>query len=756
MSARGRPTLVLPGLLNLYLLRGLIGPFLLAFFLVTAAMMLERALRLAHEMAASGAHFGLFVPMIVQFLPYYVGLALPVAFLIALVVMLANLDEALELEAMLASGLSLGRIALPLMVAAVLVAAGNLAANGYFEPHGRYGYRLLKARALEEARISDLRPLAFYQPAPGVTLTFERSGRRVERLFLHRSGPGGTEQLLTARSATLARPDEGRLLEIELEDGVSYQDQSPAARGGPLALAFSRYRLREPLRMTGVRPRGNDQKELVLDELVDEARTGARQLPPAAVGVELHSRLARAFSVVLLPLLAVPLCLSAKKMRRGLGIGCAGLVLILYHHAVNFTKKLALDGDPPPVLAFLALEGALAALILSIFFASRHLPSHGPLTPLLRRFGPGGGWIIGRSERGVWIRGRTLSAYAATSLAAWIALVTLGLTLVFQLVDIVERGDDFIERDFGAREIARYAWLRSPMLVQQTLPLATLAGSMLAFLRLTRFNEMVAIRGMGISLARISLMFVPVAAFVGAVTFALSEWVAPNTEAELSAWWRDSDPRPESRARWFRLGGEIVSVEAIGDDGRELRGLSLYRRDSAGVIESRIRARRARAAAGGWRMFEVATMTRRGDRIEHSTQPEAFWPARFGASEARALFAPVAHLTADTARRSLRGEVPVGEGPERFETRLQRRLSEPLAPLVMMILALPLLLASSRTGPSWRLILYPIAAGTAFTVCDGILAVASAAGQIPPWVGAWTAPLLFGLLGITVAIYADD
>ncbi|MGZ8352686.1 MAG: hypothetical protein ACXWUJ_06240 [Allosphingosinicella sp.] len=43
----GRRRFVLPGRLDLYLLRGLAGPFLLALLLVTAAMMLERALRLA-------------------------------------------------------------------------------------------------------------------------------------------------------------------------------------------------------------------------------------------------------------------------------------------------------------------------------------------------------------------------------------------------------------------------------------------------------------------------------------------------------------------------------------------------------------------------------------------------------------------------------------------------------------------------------------------------------------------------------------
>ena len=169
-------------------------------------MMLERALRVAQEMAASGAHLGLFLPIMAQLLPYYLGLALPVSFMVALVVMLADRDEALELEAMLASGVSLSRMALPLAAAALAVAAATLIANGYLEPRGRYGFRLLTARALEEARISDLRPIAFYQPAQGVTLSFERIGGAGPRACSSTAPlPDGGEQVLTARSGALTR-----------------------------------------------------------------------------------------------------------------------------------------------------------------------------------------------------------------------------------------------------------------------------------------------------------------------------------------------------------------------------------------------------------------------------------------------------------------------------------------------------------------------------------------------------------------------
>ena len=124
-------------------------------------------------MAASGAHVSFFFPMLGQLLPYYLNLALPAAFMTALVLLIARLDERLELETLLASGLSLGRIAAPLVAAGLVVAAASLVVGGFLEPHGRYGFRSLRIAAVNAGRIRDLQPKAFYRPVEGVALSVD-------------------------------------------------------------------------------------------------------------------------------------------------------------------------------------------------------------------------------------------------------------------------------------------------------------------------------------------------------------------------------------------------------------------------------------------------------------------------------------------------------------------------------------------------------------------------------------------------------
>ena len=126
-----------PGLLDAYLVRGVAGPFLIITLAVGTAMMLERALRLIHELAARSADLGYFFPILAWFAPYYVDLALPAAFMVALVLLVARFDDNLEIEAMLASGVSLGRIVLPLVGFGFLIAAAGLATSGWLEPIGQ-------------------------------------------------------------------------------------------------------------------------------------------------------------------------------------------------------------------------------------------------------------------------------------------------------------------------------------------------------------------------------------------------------------------------------------------------------------------------------------------------------------------------------------------------------------------------------------------------------------------------------------------
>ena len=72
----------------------------------------------------------------------------------------------------------------------------------------------------------------------------------------------------------------------------------------------------------------------------------------------------------------------------------------------------------------------------------------------------------------------------------------------------------------------------------------------------------------------------------------------------------------------------------------------------------------------------------------------------------------------------------------------------------MLLLALPLAFAAHRrvAWPPW---LYAGGGGLLYLTLDGVFTVAGQVGALPPLVGAWLAPVLFVLGGLTVLLYAE-
>jgi lipopolysaccharide export system permease protein len=135
--------------------------------------------------------------------------------------------------------------------------------------------------------------------------------------------------------------------------------------------------------MLPFRSRGGDEREMTLGELGRERQDPATGIAPTRIEAELHARLARSALVLVLPLIAVPLGLAAKRARRGQGIAVAAVFLLCSHHLLLFAEGMA---DIGRVSAPLALWSPVAALMALGIWAFRRVdvrPDANPLGPLV-------------------------------------------------------------------------------------------------------------------------------------------------------------------------------------------------------------------------------------------------------------------------------------------------------------------------------------------------------------------------------------
>ena len=94
------------------------------------------------------------------------------------------------------------------------------------------------------------------------------------------------------------------------------------------------------------------------------------------------------------------------------------------------------------------------------------------------------------------------------------------------------------------------------------------------------------------------------------------------------------------------------------------------------------------------------------------------------------------------------------KSPSQFETRLFRTLAAGVAPIIMLLLALPTALGyarSNRTGP----VIFGLGCGLLYLVADGLLTAMGQTGVLPPLVAAWGAPVGFAAGAISILLYAE-
>ncbi|HTI66018.1 MAG TPA: LptF/LptG family permease [Caulobacteraceae bacterium] len=370
-----------PKLLDSYLLAELAPPMAAAVTVILIALLLFRALEIFNYVAGSSARFGIVPQMIADLVPQYLGLAAPGAYFISMFLVVARMGDTSEIDAILASGLSMTRLTLPLVALGLVVAVFNIALLGFAQPLGHYGFHSHLDVALHAPWDARAQPRTFIGAGADVVLSADAvdpSGRALRGVFIRRVAADGTEEVFTAeKGALVTSPDQTRLT-VVLTDGQQLQERSD---GPPLVGKFSQLAVEVTLsgRTGAFRGRGPEPRELTMFELPARMRTGPEQDRLRAAS-EFHTRIVRTLSVPLLPLLAVPAGMAAKRRRRALGAVVCAVALFLYENSIDVGQDLVDMGRAPVALAIWLPFVLFAAVATVLFRQSVVRPGQTPFT----------------------------------------------------------------------------------------------------------------------------------------------------------------------------------------------------------------------------------------------------------------------------------------------------------------------------------------------------------------------------------------
>ena len=228
------------------LLRGLPLPFAAAFLTLMFLLLMQFLIRYLPELVGRGLPLLVLAELVAYSLAYMVSLAVPMAWLIALLAVFGRLGESRGWLVAKSAGVSLPRLAWPVLVAGMLLTLGMGYFNNEMLPEANYRMNGLW-RDIRVARPGfALDPGQFYTGIDGYAIRADAIppdslGLLEGVTVFQRQAEGGGEAIVTAGRARLQTQLGGQRLTMLLEDGEVHRREARDERYE--RLAFDRYRL---------------------------------------------------------------------------------------------------------------------------------------------------------------------------------------------------------------------------------------------------------------------------------------------------------------------------------------------------------------------------------------------------------------------------------------------------------------------------------------------------------------------------------
>jgi lipopolysaccharide export system permease protein len=330
------------GLLDRYIWKQLSGVLLFGVAFFTAFLLVNHLFVLARLNRDGGFSLAL-LQLAAYRLPYFAVFSLPMATLLASLLAVGRLSDGQEITAMRTSGISLRRIAAPLVIAGLAVSAAAVLTGEFIVPRAEEAYRQALAQTIRSQRT--VQRLLFRDTHDGVESAYFVRRFRVadgvmEDVVVNQLEQGTLKRVIEAARATY---QDG---EWVFEDGTLHAfsgDTTVTSRFDHLRLQLSR-----TPREIAIEQR--DPSEMTIRELRTYVRLLQRSGQPLApYAVEIQSKLALPFSAALFALLALPLGLRPHRSGRAIGLGLTVAVLIVYYVLLSITVTLGLNGRLSPV-----------------------------------------------------------------------------------------------------------------------------------------------------------------------------------------------------------------------------------------------------------------------------------------------------------------------------------------------------------------------------------------------------------------------
>jgi len=716
-------------------------------------------------------------------LPNTFKVTIPMAVLVGILLGLSRLASDSEIIAMRASGLGIGYF---VRVASIVAAAGTLLGlvnSIYVAPRANQAILEMEQSLATSQASYEIQPRVFYEDFKNKVLYVQNvvagtGAANWRQVFMADVTDRNNPIITTAASATVASDTPQELL-MRLRDSSEHQ----TVAGQPQTYNISTFATTDlPLTLS-------QQSDVHLGRL----DTAIYALPmnllldrthgpdPRRFQIELESRFSYPAACLVLMLIGVPLGVSSRRGGKSSGFVFTLLLVCLYY-ILSYTGIALSRQDKIPAFAGVWLANLLfaAAGVFLLWQMARGDTMLGAITgwfsktPNLKSAAKTNGkhfsLLLERLQPRTVRAGsrhafpRILDEYVIREFLLTFFLVLASFVMLLLLFTFFELVGDILRNHIALTTVGEYLINLTPSMLYTITPLAVLIAVLVTFGVLNRNSEIVAMKATGISLYRLVIPVVSIAAVLAVGLFLFDEFYLPQANRRQEALRSTIKGRPPQtflhpEQKWI-FGqphpgepGRIFYYQFFDPDRNEFANLSVFEFDPATfALSRRIFATRAfwNSDSNSWvfqygwqRDFTGANVTEGSYQefkqtafAEIHEDPGYFKKENLQSQE----------MNFGQLRNYIRDLGQSGFDTMRLRVALWHKLAYPLTAIVMSMLAIPFALSMGRRG-SLTGIAVAIAVALTYFVIDNLFGAMGNVNYLPAALAAWSPDVLFGLTG---------
>lgn len=784
--------------LDRYVISEVLGPLVLGFLVYTFIILAQFLLQSAEMIVRRGVPAGMVGRLLLLSLPNIVVLTVPMSFLFAILVAVGRFSADSELIAMRSSGVSLLSLYRPILLLSLLLTLFNTYLMVTLLPAGNNALQRLRIDIVTESINKQVEPRVFYDEWTGFVLYVWDSptGEDVwNGVFLAESKPGQDTQLTIASQGRVQVGESGERVLLELTDAVTHKVDLDRPEKYHVIRHESLERLVEERFSSNQRGRQAASKGL-REKTISELRRDMRDpdFPIELVRlaeVEIHKKFSLPAACLVFGLIALPLGFNSKRGgSRSSSFALSIIVILFYWVLLNNGEEAARVGKMAPWLAMwlpnillavfglylLARRNSDKSLLLRnvdrwiqeklwrrirLFRISRESKRESKRRRRASVAAPGGtakgqGLVL-RLPRLRWWMPSLIDRYIFRLFSLLTLLVLFALVVVFIIGDLTEIADDLLSNEVPGKLVLRYYRYLAMQATYELSPVVVLVATLITFGLLSRSNEIIACRAVGISLYRISVPAIIGALLVTLGSLYLQAEVLPSANRKIARMKDQIKGREKVRTyrradrQWlFGQGRYIYYFQNYDPEDQSLHQLQVLEFDDDVQLVKRLYVTRANyLGEGSWRFDSGWLRTFEGSRVASFETFDEPVVDRF--PETPSYFESDLNPPDQMSYGELDAYIDEiklsGQAVPEMETELYAKIAYPVASVVMALVALPFAFRMERKGALYGVGI-SIVLGMVFIALYQFATTLGQTGALPPLIAVWSLPIVFGFLSI--------